>query len=136
MNDGQSHLDPSLLMEINMDTQTRTMDTAELMISPRAARRIVQLIAAEGNEDLMLRVSVSGGGCSGFKYGFSLDDQRNDDDRAIEIDGATVIVDEISLDLLRGAELDFVEEMIGSYFALRNPNASSTCGCGSSFAIG
>lgn len=119
-----------------MDRQTNAMDAAELMISPRAARRIEQLVAAEGNAALMLRVAVSGGGCSGFKYGFSLDDQRNDDDRVIKVGGATVIVDEISLDLLRGAELDFVEEMIGSYFAVRNPNAASTCGCGSSFAIG
>lgn len=124
-----------MLMETDMDNQTNAVDAAALMISPRAARRIVQLISAEGNQDLMLRVSVSGGGCSGFKYGFSLDDQRNDDDCVIESDGATVIVDEISLDLLRGAELDFVEEMIGSYFALKNPNAASTCGCGSSFAI-
>jgi iron-sulfur cluster insertion protein len=83
----------------------------------------------------MLRITVSGGGCSGFQYGFSLDDQKNDDDRLFERDGVTVVIDEVSLDLLKGSEVDFVEDLIGSYFAIKNPNASSTCGCGSSFSI-
>jgi iron-sulfur cluster insertion protein len=83
----------------------------------------------------MLRITVSGGGCSGFQYGFSLDDQKNDDDRLFERDGVTVVIDEVSLDLLKGSEVDFVEDLIGSYFAIKNPNASSTCGCGSSFSV-
>jgi iron-sulfur cluster insertion protein len=83
----------------------------------------------------MLRITVSGGGCSGFQYGFSLDDQKNDDDRLFERDGVTVVIDEVSLDLLKGSEVDFVEDLIGSYFAIKNPNATSTCGCGSSFSV-
>ena len=92
------------------------------------------LVAEDGKDDLMLRVTVSGGGCSGFQYGFSLDDQRNDDDRLFERNGVGVVIDEVSLDLLKGSEIDFVEDLIGSYFAIKNPNASSTCGCGSSFS--
>jgi iron-sulfur cluster insertion protein len=108
----------------------------EIAISASAARRIAALIAAEGGDDpLRLRVSVSGGGCSGFQYGFSLDNQQNDDDRIIERDGVGVLIDEVSLELLKGSQLDFVEDLIGSYFVVKNPNASSTCGCGSSFAL-
>jgi iron-sulfur cluster insertion protein len=84
---------------------------------------------------MLLRVTVSGGGCSGFQYGFSLDDERRDDDRLFERDGVGVVVDEVSLDLLRGAELDYVQDLIGAYFSIKNPNASSTCGCGSSFSV-
>ena len=108
----------------------------EIAISASAARRIAALIAAEGGYDqLRLRVSVSGGGCSGFQYGFNLDNQQNDDDRIIERDGVGVLIDEVSLELLKGSQLDFVEDLIGSYFVVKNPNASSTCGCGSSFAL-
>ena len=84
---------------------------------------------------MRLRVSVSGGGCSGFQYGFSLDDTKNDDDLLFEKNTIEVIIDEMSLDYLKGSELDYVEDLIGAYFAMKNPNASSTCGCGSSFAI-
>lgn len=83
----------------------------------------------------MLRLAVSGGGCAGFQYGFSLDECRHDDDRVFSHAGATVVIDEISLDLIKGAEIDFVEDLVGSYFAVRNPNATSTCGCGTSFAV-
>ena len=83
----------------------------------------------------MLRVAVSGGGCSGFQYGFSFDDTVRDDDLTFERDGVKVVVDEVSLDLLAGAEIDYVEELIGASFQIRNPNATSSCGCGSSFAI-
>jgi iron-sulfur cluster insertion protein len=106
-----------------------------IRISDRAARRIASLVAAEGTDATMLRVAVSGGGCSGFQYGFQLDDRRHDDDRVFSHAGAVVVVDEISLDLLNGAEIDFVEDLVGSYFAVRNPNATSTCGCGTSFAV-
>lgn len=108
----------------------------DLMISASAARRIAKLIAAEGGADGMrLRVSVSGGGCSGFQYGFSIDDERRDDDREFARDGVGVLIDETSLELLKGSELDYVEDLIGSYFVVKNPNATSTCGCGSSFSI-
>jgi iron-sulfur cluster insertion protein len=115
------------------DTSAGSVDT--ISISDRAARRIAHLASAEGGSHTMLRVAVSGGGCSGFQYGFSLDDRRHDDDRVFMHAGAVVVVDEISLDLLRGAEIDFVEDLVGSYFAVRNPNATSTCGCGTSFAV-
>jgi iron-sulfur cluster insertion protein len=104
-------------------------------ISDSAVRRIAQLLAQEGDGEAMLRVSVSGGGCSGFQYGFSFDNVRNDDDRLFERDGARVVIDEISLELLNGSVLDFVEDLSGSSFAIRNPNATASCGCGSSFAI-
>ena len=108
----------------------------ELTISANAARRIAKLIAIEGGSDEMrLRVAVSGGGCSGFQYGFSIDDVRRDDDREFDRDGVGVLIDEMSLELLKGAELDYVEDLIGSYFVVKNPNATSTCGCGSSFSI-
>lgn len=108
----------------------------ELTISASAARRIAKLIDAEGKgEEMRLRVAVSGGGCSGFQYGFSIDDTRRDDDREFARDGVGVLIDEISLELLKGSELDFVEDLIGSYFVVKNPNASSTCGCGSSFSM-
>ena len=107
----------------------------EVSLTAAAARRIGELVAAEGNPDLMLRLAVSGGGCSGFQYGFSFDDARNEDDRVFERDGVKLVVDETSLDLLGGAEVDFVEDLVGSSFQVRNPNASSSCGCGSSFSV-
>jgi iron-sulfur cluster insertion protein len=106
-----------------------------MSISPSAARRIAELRSAEDNPNLMLRVSVSGGGCSGFQYGFAFDDTVNDDDQVFERDGVRIVVDSVSLDFLRGAELDYVEELLGSYFAVQNPNASSSCGCGTSFSL-
>jgi iron-sulfur cluster insertion protein len=110
-------------------------EQASIGVSENAAKRIAKLIAEEGGDGLMFRVAVSGGGCSGFQYGFSLDSQRNDDDRIFERDGVAVVIDEVSLDLLKDSEVDFVEDLIGSYFSIKNPNASSTCGCGSSFSI-
>ncbi|MHA1598253.1 MAG: iron-sulfur cluster insertion protein ErpA [Alphaproteobacteria bacterium] len=106
-----------------------------LTISDNAAKRISALIAAEDAPGMRLRVSVSGGGCSGFQYGFDLDDNKNDDDLIFEKNGVEVVTDEMSIGFLKGSELDYVEEMIGSYFAMKNPNASSTCGCGSSFSV-
>jgi iron-sulfur cluster insertion protein len=114
---------------------TTTEDERFLLITDRAAKRVAELIAAEESDGTMLRVTISGGGCSGFQYGFKLDGQQNDDDLVFEHNGVKVLVDETSMDLVKGAELDYVEELIGSYFALRNPNASSTCGCGTSFSI-
>jgi len=107
----------------------------EVSLTAAAARRIGVLVAAEGNPALMLRLAVSGGGCSGFQYGFSFDDTRNEDDLVFERDGVKLLVDQTSIDLLGGAEIDFVEDLVGSSFQVRNPNASSSCGCGSSFSI-
>ena len=106
-----------------------------LAISQSAALRVARLIEMEGNPALMLRLTVSGGGCSGFQYGFDFDDKVNDDDRVFERDGVKVVVDEISLDLLAGSEVDYVEDLAGAAFQIRNPNAASSCGCGNSFAI-
>jgi iron-sulfur cluster assembly accessory protein len=108
--------------------------TAPVSVTPRAARQIAKIIAAEGSPK-MLRLSVSGGGCSGFQYHFDLDDKRADDDLAIERDGITVLVDSTSLEFLAGAELDYVDELIGAAFKVNNPNAKSSCGCGTSFSI-
>ena len=85
---------------------------------------------------MMMRVSVSGGGCSGFQYGFAFDDKQMDDDHVVERDGITVLIDDMSWEFVVGSELHFAEELIGSYFVMRNPNAASTCGCGTSFSIG
>ncbi len=106
-----------------------------ITMSERAARRINEIVTEEHDAAMMLRVAVGGGGCSGFQYSFTFDDARNDDDRVIERDDARIVIDEISLDFLAGAEIDFVEELIGAYFTIRNPNATSTCGCGTSFAM-
>ncbi len=107
-----------------------------LAISDSASARIGAMLAAEdGGTAQMFRVTVSGGGCSGFQYGFGFDDVQNDDDLVFEHNGITVLVDEVSLQFLEGAVLNYKEELIGSYFVLENPNASSTCGCGTSFSI-
>jgi iron-sulfur cluster assembly accessory protein len=103
-------------------------------ISSRAAKRIAEILLAEGRE-AMLRVAVTGGGCSGFQYSFALDDAHAEGDFVIERDGATVLVDPMSLDFLKGAELDFVDDMIGAAFKVNNPNATSSCGCGTSFSV-
>ncbi len=107
----------------------------KLMISAAAAARVGELRRQQGDDALMLRIAVSGGGCSGFQYGFSFDDTVRDDDLTFDRDGVTVVVDDVSLDLLDGSEIDFVEELIGASFQVRNPNASSSCGCGTSFAV-
>lgn len=110
-------------------------DTPALTISANAAKRVSFLKSQEGNPDLMLRLSVSGGGCAGFQYHFDFDTTRHDDDVCFQKDDVTVVVDEMSLGLLAGSELDYVEDLIGAAFQIRNPNASSSCGCGSSFSL-
>ena len=104
-------------------------------VTASAARRIETLIAAEGQDGARMRVEVLGGGCSGFQYQFKFDDSTADDDHIFAANGVEVIVDDVSLDLLNGAELDYVEELIGAYFQVNNPNAASSCGCGTSFSI-
>jgi len=112
-----------------------TVDARSVTLTANAAKRVAALIAQDGGDGLMLRVSVSGGGCSGFQYGFTFDDTVNADDRTFERDGVTLVVDEASLDLLAGSEVDYVEELIGASFQINNPQATSSCGCGSSFSI-
>jgi len=107
-----------------------------LIVTESAARRIAEVMAQEGATNAFLRIAVSGGGCSGFQYGFTFDDAMNDEDRTFEKDGVKVVIDETSLGLLAGAEIDFVEDMMGAAFQVRNPNAASSCGCGNSFSIG
>ena len=106
-----------------------------IVVSESAARRIVALKQQEEAQDAYLRIAVSGGGCSGFQYGLSFDEQRNPDDFVFERDGIAVVVDDVSLDLLNGSELDFVEDLMGASFQIKNPNAASSCGCGNSFSI-
>jgi len=117
------------------DGATTASDSPALQISEGAAARLKTMIESEGNPALKFRITVSGGGCSGFQYGFDFDETVNDDDLIFERDGVSVVVDEVSMQFLGGAVLDFKQELIGSFFALENPNASSTCGCGTSFAI-
>jgi iron-sulfur cluster insertion protein len=103
-------------------------------LTERAAARIAEIVAADGRQ-AALRVAVLAGGCSGFQYRFELDETPQEDDLLIELSGAKVLVDPASLDLLAGAELDYTDELMGSHFAVRNPNAKSACGCGTSFSV-
>ncbi len=107
---------------------------SSISVSERAARRIGQILKSEG-EGAMLRVSVEGGGCSGFQYKFDVERNRTDDDLAIERDGVTVLVDSTSVPFLAGSELDYVDDLIGASFRVTNPNATASCGCGTSFSI-
>jgi iron-sulfur cluster insertion protein len=110
------------------------MTETAFSVTENAAKRIA-FLASKETKPVMMRVAVLGGGCSGFQYNFSFEEERNDDDLLIERNGATVVVDSTSLDLLKGSELDYVEEMVGSAFQVRNPNATSSCGCGNSFSV-
>ena len=110
------------------------MTTTDISLSPAAAQRIRAIGEAEGR-DVMLRVAVEGGGCSGFQYQFDLVDTAEPDDLRIERDGAAALVDEMSMVMLKGSEIDFVDELAGAEFRVRNPNAKSSCGCGVSFSI-
>jgi len=108
---------------------------APFQVSERAIARVRDILAGEGEADLQLRITVSGGGCSGFQYGFDLDADHQPDDVVVEKEGVRVVIDGMSLMYLIGAEVDFVEDLTGSYFRVHNPNAASSCGCGNSFAI-
>ena len=99
-----------------------------------AANKVKELIVEEGNPDLKLRVFVTGGGCSGFQYGFTFDEETSDDDTVMQKNGVTLLVDPMSYQYIVGAEIDYTEDLEGSQFVIKNPNATSTCGCGSSFS--
>jgi iron-sulfur cluster insertion protein len=105
-----------------------------IIFSENAATKVSELIAEEGNDNLKLRVYVSGGGCSGFQYGFTFDEEVNEDDTLVEKRGVTVLIDAMSIQYLTGAEIDYKEDVNGAQFVIRNPNATTTCGCGSSFS--
>jgi iron-sulfur cluster insertion protein len=115
---------------------TGELEERRVVLTEKAVRRIAILKTEENAENAFLRIAVSGGGCSGFQYGLSFDDQRQEDDFLFERDGVGVIIDDVSLGLLNGAEVDFVEDLMGASFQIRNPNAASSCGCGNSFSIG
>lgn len=108
--------------------------TQSVTLSDRAARRIASILAKEP-DGTALRVSVSGGGCSGFQYGFDLDKDRGEDDLVLERNGAVVLIDSVSLPFVGGSEIDFVDDLIGQSFQVKNPNATASCGCGTSFSI-
>lgn len=111
------------------------MNEAIIKFTDNAANKVSELIADEGNSDLKLRVYITGGGCSGFQYGFTFDEIMNEDDTLIEKNGVSVLIDAMSIQYLTGAEIDYSESLSGAQFVIRNPNATTTCGCGSSFSV-
>jgi len=111
------------------------MKNIPLVFTNSAAEKVKQLIEEEGNPTLKLRVFISGGGCSGFQYGFTFDESINDDDMVTERNGVQLLVDSMSFQYLVGAEIDYQENIQGAQFVIKNPGASSTCGCGSSFSV-
>ncbi len=106
-----------------------------IVFTDSAAAKVAELLAEEDNPDLKLRVYITGGGCSGFQYGFTFDDEMAEDDTLIEKNGVQVLIDAMSLQYLKGAEIDYKDDLSGARFVIRNPNAKTTCGCGSSFAV-
>jgi iron-sulfur cluster assembly accessory protein len=116
-----------------MSEIAETIEAAPLSISAAAARRLQKVLAAA--PAAALRISVKGGGCSGFQYAFDIDPERADDDLVVTRDGVSVVVDSVSLEMMRGAELDFVDDLMGQAFKVRNPQAVASCGCGVSFTI-
>ena len=111
------------------------IETPAVSMTQNAVQRLEQLIAVKENPNLMLRVFVQGGGCSGFQYGFQFEKQREEDDIEFERDGVMLLVDSMSLQYLVGSEIDFIDDLMGTRFVVNNPNAATTCGCGSSFAV-
>jgi len=115
-------------------TEQAVAGSDSLVFTTAAAKKVSELIAEEGNPELMLRIYVQGGGCSGFQYGFTFDETVNDGDEQVVTDGVTLLIDPMSIQYLMGAEVDYSEGLQGAQFVIRNPNATTTCGCGSSFS--
>lgn len=111
-----------------------TVSESPVVFTSSAAAKVADLIKEEGNPDLMLRLYIQGGGCSGFQYGFTFDESINEGDTSVVTDGVTLLIDPMSLQYLMGAEVDYTEGLQGAQFVIRNPNATTTCGCGSSFS--
>lgn len=120
---------------VAMNAPTYQQLESPLLFSHAAASKVRALIKEEGNDALKLRVYITGGGCSGFQYGFSFDEQRAEDDVSVRTDDVELLIDPLSLQYLMGAEVDYSESLSGAQFVIRNPNAKTTCGCGSSFAV-
>lgn len=126
---------------MNGSVQTESLATADpampapLVFTDSAASKVKTLIEEEGNADLKLRVFVQGGGCSGFQYGFTFDEDVNEDDTVMDKNGVQLLIDSMSYQYLVGAEIDYKEDLEGSQFVIKNPNATTTCGCGSSFSV-
>ena len=118
-----------------IETTEASIPEAAVKFTDSAALKVKSLIEEEGNDALKLRAYITGGGCSGFQYGFTFDDQMNEDDFSFENQGVTLLIDSMSYQYLMGAEIDYTEGMEGAHFVIRNPNAKTTCGCGSSFAV-
>jgi iron-sulfur cluster insertion protein len=118
-----------------VDTQATGAPPAPIVFTDAAASKVAELVAEEGNPELKLRVFVQGGGCSGFQYGFTFDEITNEDDTQMNKNGVTLLIDAMSLQYLVGAEIDYKDDLEGSQFVIRNPNATTTCGCGSSFSV-
>ncbi len=116
-------------------TGTEQFNPSTINVTDRAAAKVRELVADESNPELKLRVFVTGGGCSGFQYGFAFEELAADDDTQVERDGVKVVIDSLSFQYLVGSEIDYTEGLDGSRFVVRNPNAATTCGCGSSFSI-
>lgn len=120
---------------MTVETAVETMEVSDpLVFTDAAAAKVKGLIEEEGNDSLMLRVFVTGGGCSGFQYGFTFDENLNDGDTEVEKDGVKLLIDPMSYQYMVGAEIDYTEGLEGAQFVIRNPNATTTCGCGSSFS--
>ncbi len=122
-------------MDIPIATPDYRTTDSPLVFTSAAAEKVRELIREEGNPALKLRVYINGGGCSGFQYGFAFEEQQADDDLVVQRDGVSLLVDPLSLQYLTGAEIDYRENLSGAQFVIRNPNARTTCGCGSSFAV-
>lgn len=122
-------------IQINFAPKPTVIEGATVGFTDAAANKVKALVEEEKNPDLKLRVSVDGGGCSGFQYGFAFDEKVGDDDTVIEKNGATMLVDVSSMQYLNGSEVDYLEGLEGARFVVNNPNAKSTCGCGSSFSV-
>jgi iron-sulfur cluster insertion protein len=120
---------------MNAVTEAVTEMPAPLVFSDGAANKVKQLIEEEGNPELKLRVFVTGGGCSGFQYGFTFDEIANEDDTVMSKNGVSLLIDAMSYQYLVGAEIDYKEDLQGAQFVIKNPNATTTCGCGSSFTV-
>ena len=118
-----------------MNTEQNTLPPQALSFTEQAAEKVKQLSTREDTAGTMLRVYIQGGGCSGFQYGFALEGEENQDDMIVETDGVKLLVDPMSFQYLMGAEIDYLEDLQGARFVINNPNASTTCGCGSSFGI-
>ena len=122
-------------IQINFAPKPKAIEGATVLFTEAAANKVNALVDEEKNPNLKLRVSIDGGGCSGFQYGFAFDENVSDDDTIIEKNGATMLVDVSSMQYLNGSEVDYLEGLEGARFVVNNPNAKSTCGCGSSFSV-